>query len=65
MIIWKRTIKLGKKNYKCVEKVTYEEATKRYFYYAEIFAGRMHLGGNDSELITKEEAEKICTVKTD
>lgn len=63
--MWKKITNLAKKGYKCIEKVTYEKETKRYFYYAEIFAGRMHLGGNDSELITKEEAEKICTAKTD
>ena len=59
MIIWKRTIKLAKQNYKCVEKISYSKRINKYYYYAEIFDGEMHLGGNDSELITKEEAEKI------
>lgn len=61
MILAKRTIKLCGK-YKVVESVdkcVYSDKIPRYFYCVDLYQGRKHVGGNDTEKITEKTAKDL------
>lgn len=61
MILAKRTIKLcGEyKVTESIDKCVYSDKIPRYFYCLNLYHGRQHVGGNDTEMISAETAQKL------